>query len=80
MKNPTEEQIRKRAYDLYVKSGCKTGRDVQNWSEAEKELKQMPDDDTEETDRERKSTRREDKGKGSATSGSARNQEFKKGF
>ncbi|MEN2995258.1 MAG: DUF2934 domain-containing protein [Thermodesulfovibrio sp.] len=31
-----EEEIRQIAYELYVKSGCIPGRDLDNWLEAEK--------------------------------------------
>ena len=31
--------IAKKAYDLYVKSGCKAGRDLDNWLKAEKIVK-----------------------------------------
>ncbi|MGC9044855.1 MAG: DUF2934 domain-containing protein [Thermodesulfovibrio sp.] len=31
-----EEEIRQVAYELYVKSGCIPGRDLDNWLEAEK--------------------------------------------
>ena len=31
-----EEEIRKIAYELYEKSGCIPGRDLENWLEAEK--------------------------------------------
>jgi len=31
--------IAKKAYDLYVKSGCKAGRDIDNWVKAEKIVK-----------------------------------------
>jgi len=31
--------ITKKAYDLYIKSGCKAGRDLDNWLKAEKIVK-----------------------------------------
>ncbi|GAB6182276.1 DUF2934 domain-containing protein [Thermodesulfovibrio hydrogeniphilus] len=31
-----EEEIRQVAYELYVKSGCIAGRDIDNWLEAER--------------------------------------------
>ena len=31
--------IAKKAYNLYVKSGCKAGRDLDNWVKAEKIVK-----------------------------------------
>jgi hypothetical protein len=36
---PTEEEIRKYAYQLYVESGCVPGRDLENWQEAESRLR-----------------------------------------
>ena len=35
----TSDLIAKKAYDLYVKSGCKAGRDLDNWLKAEKIVK-----------------------------------------
>lgn len=35
---PTHEQIARRAYDLWVQSGYLTGRDTDNWAQAEREL------------------------------------------
>ncbi|WP_022856095.1 DUF2934 domain-containing protein [Thermodesulfobacterium thermophilum] len=35
-KKALEEEIRKVAYELYVKSGCIPGRDLDNWLEAER--------------------------------------------
>ena len=43
MKIPTEEQIRRRAYEIYLKYG-EPGRDMQNWLEAEQELQQVQED------------------------------------
>ena len=34
-----KEQIERRAYELYLKSGCVDGRDVENWHAAEDELR-----------------------------------------
>jgi len=80
MKTPTEEQIRRRAYEIYMKHG-EPGRDAQNWLQAERELKQTPEPDVAEaTDWERKSNRRGAVEKRVATVGSGKNQEFKKGF
>lgn len=31
-----EEEIRQVAYEIYVKSGCIPGRDLENWLEAER--------------------------------------------
>jgi len=33
-----KEQIERRAYELYLQSGCKDGHDEENWLAAEKEL------------------------------------------
>ena len=35
---PTEEQIRRRAYDIYEARGREDGREVDDWIIAEKEL------------------------------------------
>jgi len=34
-----KDLIAKKAYELYVKSGCKAGRDLDNWVKAEKIVK-----------------------------------------
>ena len=34
-----KEQIERRAYALYLESGCVDGRDVENWLTAEEELR-----------------------------------------
>jgi hypothetical protein len=36
---PTHEQIAKRAYDIFVKSGRKLGQCTQNWRQAEHDLR-----------------------------------------
>jgi hypothetical protein len=36
---PTEKQIAKRAYDLFVARGCTHGHDVEDWLCAEAELR-----------------------------------------
>ncbi|MCX5658191.1 MAG: DUF2934 domain-containing protein [Planctomycetota bacterium] len=36
---PTHDDIARRAYDIYIRSGKKEGRCAQNWSQAEQELK-----------------------------------------
>jgi hypothetical protein len=78
MNNPTEEQIRKRAYEIYMKQENHR-QDVENWLEAERELKLIPEvDETEATDVKRKSARRAEDG--NATVSSGRKEEFKKGF
>ncbi|HEY1905562.1 MAG TPA: DUF2934 domain-containing protein [Myxococcaceae bacterium] len=35
---PTHEQIARRAYEIWLLSGCVSGRDTENWSQAEREL------------------------------------------
>lgn len=35
---PTHDAIAHRAYDIYVKAGCKQGHCKQNWQQAETEL------------------------------------------
>ena len=35
---PTHEQIARRAYEIWVQSGYVTGRDAENWAQAEREL------------------------------------------
>jgi hypothetical protein len=35
----SHDAIARRAYDIYVKSGCKHGHCAQNWQQAEHELK-----------------------------------------
>ena len=57
MKAPTKEQIRRRAYEIYMKHG-EPGRDAENWLQAERELNQMPKPEARTTDWERKSSRR----------------------
>ena len=36
---PTQDQIAKRAHEIWVKRGCKPGMDRQNWFEAEAQLR-----------------------------------------
>jgi len=35
---PTREQIAARAYELWLQSGCRAGKDAENWLQAEREL------------------------------------------
>ena len=35
---PTHDQIARRAYELWVQSGYLSGRDSENWAQAEREL------------------------------------------
>ena len=80
MKTPTEEQIRRRAYEIYMKYG-EPGRDVKNWLQAEQELQHVRKiAETEPTDWEQKATRWGRERKSVTTVGSGRNQEFQKGF
>jgi hypothetical protein len=39
-KQPTPEQIAKRAYQRYVERGGEPGREVEDWLEAERDLRQ----------------------------------------
>ena len=78
MKKPSEEQIRKRAYEIYLKHR-QPGRDLQNWLQAERELMEVSERrETETAVWEDTSTRRGVEE--NVTIGSNRNQEFKKGF
>ena len=78
MKKPSEEQIRKRAYEIYLKHG-KPGRDLQNWLQAERELTERSERaETETAVWEDTSTRRGVNK--NIPIRSSRNQEFKKGF
>jgi len=84
MNNPTEEQIRKRAYEIYLRHR-KPGRDVIDWLQAELELNQVSGhdkakwhDETETIEWERKvAWRDEDE---FAAIGSGRSKEYKKRF
>ena len=38
--NVTESDIARRAYDLYVARGCKHGHHLDDWLQAERELRQ----------------------------------------
>lgn len=42
MEKPTEEQIRKRAQELWEQAGKPEGRDEEIWHQAERELQQDP--------------------------------------
>lgn len=35
---PTHDQIACRAYEIWLQSGCVSGRDAENWAQAEREL------------------------------------------
>src|SRR5580704_8918295 len=84
MKTPTEEQIRKRAYEIYLRHR-KPGRDVIDWLQAELELKQVSGrdktkarDETEAIEWERKVTRRDEDE--TTTVGSGLSKEYRKRF
>jgi hypothetical protein len=36
---PTPDEIRARAYEIYLSEGCKEGSDLENWVRAEGELR-----------------------------------------
>jgi hypothetical protein len=78
MKKPTEEQIQRRAYEIYMKHG-KSRRDLENWLKAERELTEIIErDDQEATVWEDTSSRRAvDR---NPQPRSRRRQEFQKGF
>jgi hypothetical protein len=38
---PTHEQIKQRAYELFVECGCEHGRDLEHWLAAEHELSKL---------------------------------------
>ena len=38
---PTQQEIERRAYELYMESGFEIGRDVEYWLAAEKELTEL---------------------------------------
>lgn len=38
--SPTEEQIRQRAYEIYLARGGENGRDLEDWIKAEREFSQ----------------------------------------
>jgi hypothetical protein len=35
---PTQEEIARRAYEIYEREGCPAGRDLEHWAQAESEL------------------------------------------
>ncbi len=78
MKTPTEDQIRRRAYEIYMKHG-EPGRDAENWLQAERELKQALEPETQAIHREPKSSRPRRDAKRVAVVSSGTNQEFEKG-
>jgi len=43
LSEPTKDQIKYRAYALYLMRGCEPGKDVEDWVRAEKELDDQSD-------------------------------------
>ncbi|GMV71126.1 MAG: DUF2934 domain-containing protein [Leptolyngbya sp. PLA2] len=39
---PTTEQVRRRAYELWIARGCRDGHDLDDWLDAERELRGQP--------------------------------------
>ncbi len=39
---PTEEEIRLRAYEIFQARGCRHGHDLDDWLQAERELRALP--------------------------------------
>ena len=37
--NPTDEDIRARAHEIWLRNGCREGCDMEDWLEAEQELR-----------------------------------------
>jgi hypothetical protein len=79
MKHPTQEQIQRRAYEIYVKHG-KPGRDAENWSQAERELTEIIERDEKEATVWEDTSSRRDPNAVVATARSSKPREFKKGF
>jgi hypothetical protein len=75
MKNPTEEQIRKQAHEIYMRH-LELGRNVQDWLQAEQELKQLSEGD----EIEAAVSERTLGGNEEALVGAGRREEYKKGF
>ena len=42
IKYPTENQIRARAYQIYLQRGCQPGHETDDWLQAEYDLAQLP--------------------------------------
>jgi hypothetical protein len=38
---PTEKQIRERAYEIYVAGGCEDAHDLSDWLTAERQLREL---------------------------------------
>ena len=41
---PVEERIRRRAYELYVQRGSQSGSELDDWLQAEKEIRRVEDE------------------------------------
>jgi hypothetical protein len=41
----TDDRVRNRAYELYERRGAEPGRDLDDWLEAERELRSTQDDE-----------------------------------
>jgi hypothetical protein len=37
--DPTEDQIRQRAHEIYLQRGCQDGMEIEDWLQAEAELR-----------------------------------------
>ena len=42
--NPSDNEIRDRAYEKWIQHGCQEGREMENWLEAERELREQADE------------------------------------
>ena len=47
---PSEAKIEQRAYKLFLERGCEHGRDIEDWLEAERELTELAELRTVETE------------------------------
>ncbi len=47
---PSEAKIEQRAYELFLERGCEHGRDMEDWLEAERELSELAELRTVETE------------------------------
>ena len=41
--SPKDEEVRERAYQIYLDHGCEEGHDLENWLSAQRELEQAAD-------------------------------------
>jgi hypothetical protein len=79
MKNPTQEQIKRRAYEIYLNHG-KLGSDLQNWLRAEQELTEISERDQIETAVWEDTSTRRGRDTHRVTIRPERDQEYKKDF